>query len=210
MKTLGLVLACAAAAGVSADPADPLAAASQTKGWVSYSVPLAGAEGACCFENWQRGKPVRRACRLDRSKRDGMFGTLGGSGRRFDDRKLRPAGRPTLAMYLRFERGAVRELLAVGGDCPVEAGSHAVRTLDGVTPEASAALLLRLIEAPDEDLADEALHALVQHERVGTDALLAIVRDGRRPPSARRQALFWLGDSDDPRALAEIERILSR
>jgi hypothetical protein len=207
VRALGLVLACAVAAGVSADP---LAAASQTKGWVNYSVPLAGSEGPCCFENWQRGKPVRRACRLDRSQRDGMFGTLGGSGDRFDHRKLRPAGRPTLVMYLRFERGAVRELLAVGGDCPVEAGSHVVRTLEGVTPEASAALLLGLIEAPDEDLADEALHALVQHERVGTDALLTIVRDSRRPPSARRQALFWLGDSDDPRALAEIERILTR
>lgn len=208
MRTLGLVLACAVAAGAVADP---LADASRERGWVSYRVPLAGdAAGPCCFEDWRRGEPVRRACRLDRRDRDGLYGTISGT---FDgDRRprLKPLGSPTLAMYLRFERGAVRELLAVGGACPVEVGGEKVRTLDGVTPEASAALLLRMIESPDDDLAEEALHALVLHARVGTDALLALARDSRRAPAARRQALFWLGQSDDPRALAEIERILSR
>ena len=198
-----LLLVALAAAGAAADP---LADAARVAGWVSYSVPSAGDEGPCCYDSWRRGQPQRRACRLDRGERDGMYGTLG------EDRRPRreSALRPVLTLYLRFERGAARELLAVGGDCPVETGREQVRSLDGVTPEASAALLLGLIEARDEDLADEALHALVLHERVGTDALLALARDARRAPSARRQALFWLGQSDDPRALAEIERILTR
>jgi hypothetical protein len=30
-----------------------------------------------------------------------------------------------------------------------------------------------------------------------------------RDPKVVRQALFWLGQSDDPRALAELEKILA-
>jgi hypothetical protein len=205
----GLLLAISA----SGAAADPLADARRSAGWVSYGVPATRDAGPCCYESWRRGEPRRRACRLDRDERDGFYGTIDGSsdGSRGDGKGAqRSTLRPVLTMYLRFERGAVRELLAVGGDCPVDAGRAVVRALDGVTPQASATLLLELIEAAHEDLADEALHALIQHERVGTDALLALARDSRRAPAARRQALFWLGQSDDPRAMAEIERILTR
>lgn len=203
----GLLLAVSTI-GVAASP-DPLAEARRSTGWVSYAVPSTRDAGPCCYESWRRGEPRRRACRLDRDERDGFYGTIDGAN---DAGKRTPqaALRPVLTMYLRFERGAVRELLVVGGDCPVDAGRATVRALEGVTPEASAALLLQLVEGAHEDLADEALHALIQHERVGTDALLALARDSRRAPAARRQALFWLGQSDDPRAMAEIERILTR
>lgn len=207
VAAFGLLLAVSTIGAAAS--ADPLAEARRSAGWVSYGVPATRDAGPCCYESWRRGEPRRRACRLDRDERDGFYGTIDGT---IGDGKRAPQAvlRPVLTMYLRFERGAVRELLAVGGDCPVDAGREAVRALEGVTPEASATLLLELIEAAHEDLADEALHALIQHERVGTDALLALARDGRRAPAARRQALFWLGQSDDPRAMAEIERILSR
>lgn len=197
------LLLSAVALSAVAVAADPLSDARRgASGWVSYSVPLAGTQGPCCYDSWRRGEPKQRVCSLEGAGHDGMFGTIGG--------RERPPQTTDLHMYLRLERGEVRQLLAVGGDCPVDAGDAPVRVLDGVTPAASAALLLGLVESRRGDLADEALQALALHDRVGTDALLALARDAKRAPAARRQALFWLGQSEDPRALAEIESILTR
>lgn len=55
---------------------------------------------------------------------------------------------------------------------------------------------------PDEDVREEAVFALSQLP--GDDAvetLLAIARDATFPIEVRKQALFWLGQSEDPRAL---------
>jgi len=199
-------LLLAGALGAAAATADPLTDASRRDGWVSYSVALAGREAPCCYESWRRGQAVKRTCRLDGREHDGMYGTMSGT---IGGRRATPPV-TQLHVFLRFEDGAVRRLLAVGSDCPVEAGDAAVRALDDVTPAASAALLLELAQATRGDLADEALQALVLHDQVGTETLLALVRDPQRPPAMRRQALFWLGQSEDPRALAEIESILNR
>lgn len=195
------VVLLAALVVATAAAADPLAEASRTPGWVTYTVPLAGREAPCCFANWRSGEPLQRACTLDR-RRDGMFGTIGG-------RNKQPVP-DALRVFLRFEHGTPRQLLAVGSDCPVDPGKAEVRELSDVAPTASAALLLELIEQGRGDLPEEALHALQLHAEVGTASLLALARDSKRPPAARRQALFWLAQSDDPRALAEIEAILSR
>ncbi|HET9301003.1 MAG TPA: HEAT repeat domain-containing protein [Candidatus Polarisedimenticolaceae bacterium] len=55
---------------------------------------------------------------------------------------------------------------------------------------------------------EQAVFALSQLED-GTDWLLDIVRSDRGVETKRR-ALFWLGQSDDPRAMEEIEKILNR
>jgi hypothetical protein len=60
----------------------------------------------------------------------------------------------------------------------------------------------------DEDVRDQAVFALSQLDD-GTDWLLKVLRSNRDPATVRK-ALFWLGQSDDPRALREIERILDR
>jgi len=43
----------------------------------------------------------------------------------------------------------------------------------------------------------------------GTDWLLQVLHSKRDPETVRR-ALFWLGQSRDPRAFAELEKILDR
>ena len=53
---------------------------------------------------------------------------------------------------------------------------------------------------------EQAVFALSQLDD-GTDWLLKVLRSNRDPETVR-QALFWLGQSDDPRALEELTRIL--
>ena len=66
----------------------------------------------------------------------------------------------------------------------------------------------RLDAERDEHVREQAVFALSQLPD-GTDWLLKILR-GKRDPDTIRRALFWLGQSDDPRALEEIEKILAR
>ena len=61
----------------------------------------------------------------------------------------------------------------------------------------------------DRDVKEQAVFALSQqpHE-AGVPALIRIART-HREPGVRRKALFWLGQSGDPRALALFEEILT-
>jgi len=66
----------------------------------------------------------------------------------------------------------------------------------------------RLDAERDDHVREQAVFALSELPD-GTDWLLKILRSKRDPETIRR-ALFWLGQSEDPRALEEIEKILSR
>lgn len=64
--------------------------------------------------------------------------------------------------------------------------------------------------AVDRDVREQAVFALSQRPRSeGVPALINIARTNR-DPEIRKKALFWLGQSRDPRALALFEEILSR
>jgi HEAT repeat protein len=63
---------------------------------------------------------------------------------------------------------------------------------------------------PKSEVKKQAVFALSQHrgsESVGT--LIEVARKNR-DPDVRRTALFWLGQSNDPRAVSVFEEILSR
>lgn len=62
----------------------------------------------------------------------------------------------------------------------------------------------------DREVREAAVFALSQQPRdVGVPALIRIARTNR-DPKLRRTAIFWLGQSEDPRALALFEEILKR
>lgn len=73
-------------------------------------------------------------------------------------------------------------------------------------PGAGEWIVGRLDAETDEHVREQAVFALSQLED-GTDWLLKVLRS-KRDPATTRRALFWLGQSDDPRALAELEKIL--
>jgi hypothetical protein len=62
----------------------------------------------------------------------------------------------------------------------------------------------------DRDVKESAVFALSQRPREeGVPALLRIAK-GNGDPQLRRKAIFWLGQSDDPRALALFEELLTK
>jgi len=75
-------------------------------------------------------------------------------------------------------------------------------------PGAGEWIVARLDAEEDEHVREQAVFALSQLKD-GTDWLLKVLRSKRDPETLRR-ALFWLGQSDDPRALAELEKILDK
>jgi HEAT repeat protein len=61
----------------------------------------------------------------------------------------------------------------------------------------------------DRGVRDAAVFALSQRPRdEGVPALMRLARNDR-DPEIRRKAIFWLGQSDDPRALSFFEEVLS-
>jgi len=65
-------------------------------------------------------------------------------------------------------------------------------------------------EHGDRDVREQAVFALSQLPRDEGVPILIHVARSNRDPALRRKALFWLGQSDDPRALALFEEILAR
>ena len=62
----------------------------------------------------------------------------------------------------------------------------------------------------DRDVREQAIFALSQRPAdEGIPALVKVVRTSR-DPALRKKALFWLGQSNDPRGLALIEELLAR
>jgi HEAT repeat protein len=90
-----------------------------------------------------------------------------------------------------------------------EMRSHAYFSLSQThTPDAGKWIVGRLDAERDEQVRQQAIFALSQLQD-GTDWLLEVMRV-RHDPETVRQALFWLAQSEDPRALEEIEKILGR
>jgi len=80
------------------------------------------------------------------------------------------------------------------------AGAEATRGLDSLASD----------ERQDRDVRGAAVFALSQRPRdEGVPILVRIARNNR-DPGLRRKAIFWLGQSDDPRALALFEELLTR
>ncbi len=100
--------------------------------------------------------------------------------------------------------------LAKNEQRPREIRKNAVFWLSQAAGEAASAGLDSLVYANDVDreVREQAVFALSQRPREeGVPLLIKVVRTNK-DPSIRKKALFWLGQSDDPRAIALFEEIL--
>ena len=71
--------------------------------------------------------------------------------------------------------------------------------------------LYTLAGEADGELAEEAVFAISQLPvETGTQMLLELARDQQKPREVRRQALFWLANSDDDKAVAALADLLTR
>lgn len=89
---------------------------------------------------------------------------------------------------------------------------QAVFWLGQAAGEAATRGLAELVDeaAVDRDVRESAVFALSQRPREeGVPALIRIAKENP-DPELRRKAIFWLGQSEDPRALALFEELLTR
>jgi hypothetical protein len=95
---------------------------------------------------------------------------------------------------------------------PRETRKNAVFWLGQAAEEPATRGLDELVgeEALDRDVRESAVFALSQRPKdEGVPALIRVVRTSK-DPEMRKKALFWLGQSNDPRALDLIEELLAK
>lgn len=102
-------------------------------------------------------------------------------------------------------------LLALARDerLPNDTRSQAVFWLGNAAGDAATRGLTELVDDPEREVREQAVFALSRRPaEEGVPALIRIART-HRDPQLRRTALFWLGRSKDPRALALFEELLT-
>ena len=102
------------------------------------------------------------------------------------------------------------DLLRIARDTrlPRDTRKSAVFWLGQAAGEAAAADLTALVDNPDREVQESAVFALSQlRNGGGVDPLIRIART-HRDPEVRKKAMFWLGQSGDPRVLALFEELL--
>ena len=201
LAALGLLLGCnlaVAAAPAAAANATSLADAPRS-GWAAYRVPVVTGRPAPCCDGYGAGK-ARGVCDLDR---DNGFSIS-------SDDPASTAG-DELTVYLRFEEGRIDRVRALGAACPID-GATPVKTLAGVTPATSLALLRSLAEASgtSEDTSGHALGAIAYHADADATRTLVDLAAAGEPRKQREDALFWLGQTRGRDGAAEIERTLRK
>jgi HEAT repeat protein len=131
------------------------------------------------------------------------------------DDPVKLEGSDRMRVLLRAEAGRVSRIRTFSEDCPVDAGGLPLVWLEDVRPAESVALLVTFVGQPRDDARgkrfdDSAIAAIAFH--ADPSAVDTIIEAAKRDPDAhvRGQALFWLGQSEDPRALAFFEDVLKR
>lgn len=106
------------------------------------------------------------------------------------------------------------DLLALAKDtrARTDTRKNAVFWLSQAAGDEATRGLAALAEDDDEnrDVRDQAVFAISQLQRDEGVPILIRIAKTNRDPKIRRKALFWLGQSDDPRALRLFEEILTK
>ena len=114
------------------------------------------------------------------------------------------------ALFVSHEPGAAAEIIRMAHEdtsahvrgqalfwLAQRAGQKAEKTITGA-----------IANDPDTEVKKKAVFALSQMPKDEGVPKLIEVAETNRNPEVRKQAMFWLGQSDDPRALAFIEKVL--
>jgi hypothetical protein len=191
----------------ASDPAAELArrdAATNDAGrrWIAWKVPAKGDRTVGCFTDWRRDRSSDCGCALAAESKGW------GSSDSF------PEEGGDLEIFAGIRDDRIERLLIASESCPVRAHGERVTVLEGADPAKGVALLARLAgDERDEDLAERALAIVAHHSAKAVpaagSAILAIARESR-DPDQRSHALFWLSQTDEPRAARWIREAMER
>jgi HEAT repeats len=116
------------------------------------------------------------------------------------------------ALFVSHEPPAVDDLVRMAKDDPeAHVRGQALFWLgQKAGQKASAAITGAIQNDPDTEVKKKAVFALSQMPKDEGVPKLIDVAQNNKNPEVRKQAMFWLGQSNDPRALAFFEKILSQ
>jgi hypothetical protein len=102
--------------------------------------------------------------------------------------------------------------IAQDRDVPERTRKDAVFWVGQAAEQAATEGLVEIVDRPEGERAvqESAVFALSQRPRDEAVPVLIRVARTHRDPEIRRKAIFWLGQSNDPRALAYFEDVLTR
>jgi HEAT repeats len=129
-----------------------------------------------------------------------------------DDPSSDVRAKVSFALFVSHEPGAVDDIIHTAKD---DSDGH-VRgqalfwLAQKAGQKASAAITGAIQDDPDTEVKKKAVFALSQMPKDQGIPKLIQVAQTNRNPEVRKQAMFWLGQSQDPRAVAFFEKILSQ
>lgn len=118
----------------------------------------------------------------------------------------------SFALYVSQEPGAVEEMIRIAHDdeSAQVRGQALFWLAQKAGKKAQAAITGAIENDPDTEVKKKALFALSQMPKQEGVPKLIQVAETNKNPVIRKQAMFWLGVSNDPRALAFFEKVLSQ
>ena len=117
------------------------------------------------------------------------------------------------ALSLSSSPGAVESLIEISRSDkdPEQRGEALFWLADEFPGRAKDILLERLKYEEDEEVLEEAIFAISELPgNTGGQMLIAVAKDKTRPREMRRQALFWLANSDDDDSVNELVEMLTK
>jgi HEAT repeat protein len=118
----------------------------------------------------------------------------------------------TFALSVSREPGAIDEMIRMAHDDESThvRGQALFWLAQKAGKKASSAITNAIENDPDTEVKKKAVFALSQMPKDEGVPKLIDVAQSNRNPAVRKQAMFWLGQSNDPRALAFFEKVLSQ
>jgi len=162
------------------------------KTWRTEAVEFSGER--CCFR-WTGAGPGRRACDLDRSR--GNYGFVDGFANYTGE----------VQVYVFLEAGTPRKVTVLSPQCEVRTKSE-IDDLGAVAPDTSVAWLEQYIRA-DSRLTSDVLAAISQHGGDRSLEVLIGVVESMRDDDVRKEAVFWLVQSESKEAFEYLDRLLT-
>lgn len=116
------------------------------------------------------------------------------------------------ALSLSKQPGALSEMIRMAHEdqSPQVRGQALFWLAQKAGKKAEAAITGAIQDDPDTDVKKKAVFALSQMPKDEGIPRLIEVAQNNKNPEVRKQAMFWLGQSQDPRALAFFEKILTQ
>jgi hypothetical protein len=180
---------------------------SQQPLWLAYQVDaVAGKHStSCCDYRSDAHSPYCGICNLEKhfSKI-----TVQQSENQNTTVKLEEPAQVTI--LLRVEQKQIMRIREASPDCQLDAGGLGVIWLTGVKPAESVALLTRYVSENGQerdDLTNEALVAIAQHNDTSADRALTNFVAPDQPTWLREKASFWLGAARGKSGLALLEKM---